>query len=164
MASVLSGDFIQSNLPELTVSLLTDGVETSKDEILEIRDEMASAMRELREAKVQLEDASEDIALGRRREKELILRIDQLTLEKKKLSADNDRLDSEKQKLNAKNQELIVKYNTLRDEYNKSVNMMINVYRRMTPTKKRPEDCALPGIPKGKPIVGVKPIVSETSC
>ena len=49
--SNLSGS-IESQLPDVTVSLLTDGLEESRDEMQEVRNEMATAMQELKEAKV----------------------------------------------------------------------------------------------------------------
>ena len=49
--SNLSGS-IESQLPDVTVSLLTDGLEESRDEMQEVRNEMAKAMQELKGAKV----------------------------------------------------------------------------------------------------------------
>ena len=146
--SNISGD-IESKLPEVTVSLLTDGMEGTRDEILEIRSEMADAMREIRGAKG-------DMALGRRREIELLARIDQLKSEKQTLReatatlrTANHHLEREKEagleqiKL-LKDQveteatqktELRGQYDALCEEYNKSVNMLEPIFRRMTPTK-----------------------------
>ena len=159
---------IESKLPEVTVALLTDGMEGAKGEIAEIRNEMADAIISLREAKAQLLNANEGIALGKRREKELFARIDQLKSEKQtlmegsaKLRVANHRLERQKEdhRLERKKgsdeimllkdqveteskekAELNLKYDALCEEYKKSVNMLEPIMRRMTPTKKKRED------------------------
>ena len=140
---------LASKLPELTVSLLTEGVEGTKDELQEMRDEMALAMRELKGAKAELFRANESHQVAKRTESELHRSIDQLTLEKKKLKEANQRLEGERKaslllvnKLNArleaevkKTEELSGKYKSICAEYDKSVSILGPVLKRYTPAK-----------------------------
>ena len=140
---------LASKLPELTVSLLTEGVEGTKDELQEMRDEMAVAMRELKGAKVELLRANKSHQVAKRTESELHRQIDQLTLERQKLWEANQRLEGEKKaslrqiswlktqlKVEAeKTEELTNKYKDFCQEYDKSVNMLEPIFKRLTPGK-----------------------------
>ena len=96
---------IESQLPEMTVALLTDGVETHKDELSELKDDLNLAMEELRKSKqLMVTTANNESALSRRREMEYIARIDQLKSEKQtlkdayaKLRSTHHRLEQEQE-------------------------------------------------------------------
>ena len=95
---------IESQLPEMTVALLTDGVETHKDELSELKDDLNLAVEELRQSKQLMVTANNESALSRRREMEYMARIDQLKSEKQtlkdayaKLRSTHHRLEQEQE-------------------------------------------------------------------
>lgn len=134
---------IESFLPEVTVQLLTEGMESKYDEVIQfrnqtdalrqdltsvmslkkevncMRNDLAEAFSGLEDAKLLLRNASEDKNLSMRREQELIARIDHLTSQNQDLLEYENKsynLEIEKEALSKKNQRLELEKETLEEE------------------------------------------------
>ena len=127
---------IESFLPEVTVQLLTEGMESKYDEVIQfrnqtdalrqdltsvmslkeevkcMRNDLVEALSGLEDAKLLLHNASEDKALSMRREKELIARIDHLTSQNQDLLEYKNKsyhLEIENEALSKQKKDLMVK-------------------------------------------------------
>lgn len=108
---------IESQLPEMTVALLTDGVETHKDELSELKDELILAMDELRKSKQLMVTANNESALSRRREMEYMARIDQLKSEKQTLKDATAKLRSTRHRLEQEQEASLDQMKHLKDRF-----------------------------------------------
>ena len=134
---------IESFLPEVTVQLLTEGMESKYDEVIQfrnqtdalrqdltsvmslkeevkcMRNDLVEALSGLEDAKLLLRNASQDKNLSMRREKELIARIDHLTSQNQDLleyQTKNHQLELEVDHLTKKNQRVELEKETLEEE------------------------------------------------
>ena len=108
---------IESQLPEMTVALLTDGVETHKDELSELKDDLNLAVEELRQSKQLMVTANNESALSRRREMEYIARIDQLKSEKQTLKDATAKLRSTRHRLEQEQEASLDQMKHLKDRF-----------------------------------------------
>lgn len=110
---------LESLLPQVTVSLLTDG---TKQELEGIRDTLSEMQDDLSNAKAKWALISKDNLLGQRREEEYLARIHQMKSEKQALKEANTKLKNVNQHLEQQNiasaekMEVLTEVNEEKDE------------------------------------------------
>ena len=110
---------LESLLPQVTVSLLTDG---TKQELEGIRDTLSEMQDDLLKSKAKWELIRKDNLLGQRREEEYLARIHQMKSEKQVLKEANTKLKNLNQRLEQQNiasaekMEVLTEVNEEKDE------------------------------------------------